>query len=421
MFVRALNAGALAALLVAGPALAQLRSDDVPRERTVSLAKAVREEADGARYRLGPVRLFPRISLSNAGYNNNVLGGSDTQEAVGDWTATVAAGLGYLVPFGSFVFVRGEAVPEYTWFKDLSERRAFGGTVSASVIALPNAFQLDVGGEYSRSTIFYSAEAVRPVLEERRNGHALLDVPLTSRLAVFGSAKTEETLYPEALDLSFQVNDRRETVFAAGLSYQVFQGLRFAGSFEKTQARFDNQPTLRDNDGTAYLGSFFYDRPRFFVNLVAGYRKYEPHGSTFEPYGGSTGGLYLSYFITRRLEIQLSGRRGISNSLGSSAYFVETIGGAALDYAVGRKLKLGAFAEAGTNRYPLPVASGSVKRKDDVTRYGGTLGFELSRLMTLQGRVTRDQLRSNVPGVDRSVTYFNMGLAITATPKSGKN
>lgn len=416
---------ALAVLALALPesaALGQLRTEDVARERTLPLEETVRIEADEAKFRLGPVRLLPRIGLTNLGYNNNVIGATSSQPAVGDWTGTISAGLGYLVPVGGSFYLRGEAVPEYTWFKDLAERRAWGGSLAASVLALPKAFRLEAGGAWNRGTIFYSSEVVTPVVQESQSGRVHLDVPVTSRISVFAVGEVRKTTHPDDSQTIFSATDRREDVVRGGVSFQVAEHLRFSAAAERNRARFETQATFRDNTGTGYFGSVFYDRERFFVNLVLGVRRYEPEDSTFEPFSGTTGGLFVSYFITRRLEAQLVGRRGVSNSVtNQSSYYVETTGGGALSYAIGRKLKVLAFGESGTNEYPLPDVATGTRRQDDLTRYGMAMTYALTPFVSLSGRVTRDELRSNLPGLDRSITYFNMGLNLSGTPKGGKN
>lgn len=403
-------------------ASAQIRNDIVPKERTLPLDATVKAEAEDARFRLGPVRLLPRVNITNLGYNNNVVGATSSRPAVADWTAGIAAGLGYLVPFGSSTYLRGEVVPQYTWFKELSENRAWGGGASASILVLPATFRLEAGGRFQRETVFYSSERVVPVTEESQGARAQIDVFVTGRLSLFATGETRRTTYPGEGDAAFAATNRRENVVRGGFAYQAAEHVKLAASFERNRARFDREATLRDYQGKAYFGSILYDRERFYVNLAIGVRRYEADDSTFQTFSGATGGLFLSYFVNRRLEIQLAGRRGITNSISAvSSYFVETTFGTSVNYTLGRSLVLGGFAEIATNRYPEMTTSAAARRRDEITRFGGTISYPLNRFVILSGRMTRDELRSNVPGLDRSITYFNMGLSLSGTPKSGRN
>jgi hypothetical protein len=126
------------------PALGQISSEEAPRARTVPLREQVKWEAENAPYRLGPLRVRPLFELRDSGYNNNVFG-SETNK-VGDYTATISAGVNVLQPLGQKMALRGTAAPEYTWYEKLVERRNFGGAYSASLLGLFNRMTLEGGG-----------------------------------------------------------------------------------------------------------------------------------------------------------------------------------------------------------------------------------------------------------------------------------
>src|SRR3982750_4659889 len=101
---------AFALLAIAVPSFAQLASDQVPRERTVSRSEQIQNQLTDSRWHLGAIRMQPIFGLHDTGYNSNVFGTVD--DPVADWRATVSAGVNLLLPMGRKMYVTGIANPE---------------------------------------------------------------------------------------------------------------------------------------------------------------------------------------------------------------------------------------------------------------------------------------------------------------------
>src|SRR5690349_16632061 len=118
---------ALALALATVPALAQLTNDQVPIERTVPVQQQIESEMQ-SRFRLGDVRLLPQLALVGPTYDNNVLSAEGDQPKTSDWSFTVSAGLGVLIPLGRKMYLKGTLFPQYIYYNRLSDRRQWGGT-----------------------------------------------------------------------------------------------------------------------------------------------------------------------------------------------------------------------------------------------------------------------------------------------------
>ena len=143
--------GGLVALALSLPPAfvsAQLTTDQVPLQRTVPAEVEVQAELERSRLRLGPVRVLPWFAVPNFGYNNNIFGSSENP--VGDWLATVGAGARFYLPIGSKTFFRLDALPQYTWYKDLSVRDQWGGRGEAAYLAFFNRLSFQLSGSLYR-------------------------------------------------------------------------------------------------------------------------------------------------------------------------------------------------------------------------------------------------------------------------------
>lgn len=402
---------------VGGPSIA---SDQVPLSRTIPEREQVRADMDRSRLRLGPVRILPSIAVTNAGYDSNVFGSSENP--VGDWTATVAAGLRLLVPFGPKVYFRADAFPQYTWYDQLKERDQFGGLYDASLLGFFNRVSAEATGSYAETYSQYSTEVDSRVFQTSERGTAKLELDISPRWSVFGKGEGQRVRYqqiegPPLQDIGVRLNDRTDTGARGGLRYHVSPVWNVAAVVEGTWADFVITPELRNNRSTAYLASVQYDRPLFYVNLTGGYREGQADsGMYFPDYATGVGSFFLSWFPIRWLEVQGNGHRRVSYSITvfNPYYFEDRIGGR-LNVQVVPRVLLSGYGEVGPNEYPRaqPVDGTLVKRRDQSSLYGGSLSVLLVRQLVLSSGVTRSVYDSNIPGDSRAYTRFTATLSFS--------
>jgi len=416
-------------------ALAQLATDQVPRERTIPVQESIKQEVESARYRLGPIHILPRLVLSNAGYDSNVFGTpSDCREAIGcqetktaDWTATVAAGARFVAPIGAKMFATGDALPEYTWYQKLVSRRTTGGFYRASLYGFFNRVSLQVGGYTSKTSTPLSSETETRVIEVANDASANAELELTRRLSAFGGAEIRRArLGLAGVNLAVigdvKQLDRDDEVARVGLRYRVSADWDVTLGTEGTRALFVLTPEKRNNQSVAYLAGIHYSRPRFFVSVNGGRREGRPlGGSTFPDYTTSTYSYFASYFLTRKLELQTFGHRGVyfgtplaTEGGFANVFFVESRNGGGINLEVHPRVLLQARAEYGNNKFPAPVLNAEntpVLRNDKVSNYSGGFSALLYRKVVLTALATRQAYDSVVPGLTRKVDRFTTSLS----------
>lgn len=403
------------ALLAAASARAQIVSDVVPLDRIVPVEEEVKADMDSARFRLGPIRLIPSIAVTNAGYDSNVF--ATSEDVVSDWTATFRAGARFLVPFGSKVYLRADAFPQYTWYADLAERRFFGGEYTGSLYGFFNRLSVELSSAYYERYRIFSSELDSRVFGKTTGGAGRIELEVSGPFSLYGTGDYSRIRFTQAggpPDEDVTRNDRDQYAVGGGLRYRPSPSWSISAGAAQSWAEFVTTGAIRDNRSTAYLIGFAYNQPRLFVNLSGGYREGRAdNGSAFPEYSTGVGSLFVSFFPIRWLEVRGYGQRsvGYSLSLINPYYFENRIGGA-VNIEILARLLLKGFAETGPNNYPLPelVAGEPVKRRDEARIYGGGLSIKIVRNAVFTGTVSRSVYESNIPGAGRDYTRFTAFL-----------
>jgi len=414
--VRRIALALLLAALAAGSARAQLISDDVPQVRTIPAKEEVDADMQAARFHLGPIRMIPTITVRDAGYDNNVFG--TTVNPISDWSFTVRGGLRFIVPFGTKIYLRAAALPEYTWYDKLEERRGFGGLYEASLYGFFNRMTVQLRGYDQETFVQYSSEVPTKVLTRTQDASGGFEIEILRRLAFFAKAEGMRSRYSTEGQIPgdpVNLNDRTDTSVRGGPRYYVTPDWSVSAAVEQTWSDFVNQPLVRDNQSRAYLLGVQYVRPRLFFNLSGGYRTGDPRdGSLYPSYSTGTGSFFASFFALRWLEFQAYGRRRVQYSLSTdNPYYFENRIGGQINLEVLDRVLLRAYGEAGPNQYPVGQVNDGVvtHRRDQVTLFGGGASMVVVRPVVLTALVTRTEYNGNVPGNDRTITRFTLMMA----------
>ncbi len=409
-------AAGLLILFSSGRVRAQLVTDEVPRAATVPAREELRRDLEESRYRLGTLRIAPRLSLENLGYNDNING--STVDPMSEVTGTVVAGARLTQPLSPKLALRADLFPAYIWYAHEPERRAFGGQAAAAFLAFFNHLTFIGSGWATRSDAVVSTEVLAIQREDVRAAKGEFDLALLRRLSIVGNGEWQRRRYSAggATDpvSDYSVNDRTDTAARGGLRYRFQESVDVSVGVEGTWTDFVSVPLERDNTSRAVVVGVHAERPRLVVNLSAAYRRGEArNGSTFPAYEEPTGSGYVSVTVVRPLDVELTGRRRISYSLGNpSPYYLETRYGAGVRLRVGSRATLHATTELGANRYTVGDRPDPAGRVDDATIYGGSVEFVLSPSVTLGAFIARTRYDSNVDTFDRRYNQFGVGLRI---------
>jgi hypothetical protein len=394
---------------------AQIWSDQVPQQRLVPLKESVESQMAESRWRLGPFRVDPAIKLGNLGYDDNVFG-TETDK-VDDYTATVGLGIRSIASIGPRTFLRIDAVPEYTWYHELSERRRFGWEAGGALLALFNRMQIEAGGRTSNTVAEINSEEQRPVPQQSDQFHANLEIDVLRRVSLFVGAETRSVDYdPEPGDEVSNVTllERDEDAVRIGLRYKFRPHFDVFGMVEETSADFPNDQSFSTNEGDAFLVGASYDAERFYLNLVAGRRGIEYQGEGQPEFDEVTGSAFLSLRMFRRSELELTfHRKPVYSTFVENPFFFESRWGAGLDLPLGRRIILLAGIETGRNEYQTPVelAGGTtVLREDDADSWHAGIGFRVARSAVLQVEYRTDDFSSNIDSFSREITRLQVNL-----------
>jgi hypothetical protein len=416
-------AGAIpaACLLIAAAAMAQ---EDIPQGRIVPEHEEILSDMARARMRLGPLRLIPSIEVYNAGYDNNVYATSDNP--VSDWTATVRGGLRFLLPVGSKMFLRADALPTYTWYDKLTDRRFFGGYYNGVLFGFFNRLSLALAAGGDQTYRNYSSEFDSPVVNKNSYISGSVEVNAVGSLYVFGEGGYARLRYddtgtipPDGSPSEPQPvvsNNRNATNFLAGIRYRRSQAFATSIAYSETRSDYINQNVFRDNLSRSLQMGILLSHQTLFLNLTGGWREGIPSSTSIYPkYSTGVGGFFLSYFPRQWLELRAGGRRRIVNSLSATnPYYFENRLSAGIAAELFTRFLLRGFYEQGPNNYPVPQQGDNgdlIRRRDDARQWGGGVSIKVIRNVVVTGAVTRHVYDSNIPSLSRDYTRFTTFLS----------
>jgi hypothetical protein len=390
----------------------QISLSQVPQQRTVPSRDQARERVETSPYHLGPIRFAPVLDISRAGWDSNVYGSPAGRE-VSAYTATVTAGVRWLVPAGPKMYVVGDAIPAYLWYENLAARSFFGGSFSAYLLGFFNRARLEVGGFNSRRLTHISSETQAGVVQTTLAGVVKMEVDVASNFSVFGNLQVARLRFGQGetqVDIDTSRFQRTEGGAGGGFRYRFSDAFDISAGYEKTRTEFVFVPQQSDNQSDAYLVSIRYDRPRFYVNLAGGYRQGQSlNGSSFSTYSRPTGGYFISYFLTRTIELQAYGDRRVTYGV-VVPQFLQTRYGGGIKFMVHPNVLLNAHGIWGTNLYG-ETGTGTTTRTDTTADYGGGFSATVFRNIVWTATVTQSRFRSPLAASDRNRLRIFTGLS----------
>lgn len=418
-----------AALLVPAVARGQLTTDQVPHGRTIPPAQQIQDEMAKSRFRLGPIRLIPVFRISEAGYDDNVLGATSNEGRVSDWLGSVSAGTHAIAPLSRKIFLKGSLLPEYTYYQKLTQRRTFGGQLQASMIGAFNRFSLQGNTYIQRGFDVLNTQTELRILRTSQGASANFEIDLLKRTSLLAGGEIHRLRFSlggirpvEPFDIKSL--DRSEGVVFVGLTYRVSPSLGVSAAVEGTRTGFllSSQARLRDNESIGYLVGLHYNRPRLYLNFTGGYREGRAwRDSVFPDFETTTGSYFASFFVFPSVELQLHGRRRLEYGaidILESPYSFVTSNAARINLEVRPRLSLNGFAEYGTNEFEFTIieppleapTERRVPRRVPYLIYGGGFSVNLFRKAVLTAGI--DRRRYSSAPEKRNIFRFTAGISL---------
>lgn len=420
---------ALLISLAAVPAGAQLSQYTAPGtllNRTTSKKEQMDLALENARWRLGPLRVAPWLSIRDAAYLSDVFAGSaggeeDGGDGATDFTITAGAGVQGYLPIGPKVFFTVDVLPQYVYWQKQEERRRLNGYYGVGILGFFNRLSVQALARRAEEQGILS-----PEFEQRiHTRQDLLDTTVELRLGrafyLFGSA-SGVVFDPLVEDLGddprlppFEDLHRDETVLRGGIEVRPGGRLRVGVGVERTESDFAGSARDRSSSGTAPLLEASYDSERLHLLGSFVQRSLEPKaGSEFVPFDETTGQVRMTLTPRWRLSYSVYGSRGLTYSIepGYSQLTIDRLG-ASIGAKIGNASNVDLFYETGSHDYAATSAA-APPRQDDFRAYGTLVHLRLGERLRLNLGVQRTSLESAATGLDRNLTTFQTSLELSA-------
>ncbi|MCH9647252.1 MAG: hypothetical protein K0U98_03370 [Deltaproteobacteria bacterium] len=386
-----------------------LRGDPVSQRDKIS------QDTQEARWKFGPVRVEPELSLRNLSYLTDVFSGSDEPET-SDLTATISAGLQAYIPLGGKTTAVAYYLPQYVWWQKLEDRRRFNDRFGGGIFAYFNRLTLEVSARSDENQRFVSSEFEQAIVTKEDDLRFGAEVALRNSMWLFSSFYStdyrhlvEET--EDSRTAPFDRLDRDEELLEVGFRLRLKSDWFFKLGVEVSEAIFRNPDNDLSNSGTTPFLEVDFNRGGRQLYLRLNQRDLEGEpGSKFLELDETTGSFQVGFEPRSRLTLISYGRRSVTYSIGDGfVYSIDDRLGAAAKMSFGRRTSLEIYAETGDSDYTASQLLGP-DRKDEYQGYGARLEFRLRPNSTFRLGAAETDFDSSIAEFDRSFTRLTANL-----------
>lgn len=415
MRTRPLGWVVLVLLSSAAPAAAQARG--VPQQE--------------GRFRLGPMRVTPRLELRNAGVESNVFNSAVT--AVPDTSVVLRTQLDGYLPVRGRLRLYGTGYTDFNYFRRESTERStdFGGRGHAELPVGPLVLFGGGGGGQARQRATIDID--ERVLRQEKSAYLGAETHVGSRITVWGQASGLVSRYGRTFSNAgdpFRLArglDRNTLTATGEMRVRLSTLTELVARGEAVEDRFLKQLDAgRVTRSYRVLGGFRFD-PLAAVNgtLLGGYREIPRSSSgSIPPYRGPIFMADTSIPLYGRLRLGLTGQRDIvfaatgaeaSQGRLRNTYVSSRLTGA-VEIGLPLELRLRTSAGFEEARYVLPYTLGtrSVRRADHLYTATATLLRQVGDSFGIGGSASFTRRVSNFPG--SSYEGYRYGLTAELRP-----
>ena len=383
-----------------------------------SALERVEEDAERAPWRLGPLRLAPRLSLTNLGYDDNVYSSKEGEESVADFHALIGAGIAAYSKLGQHTYFSTYAAPEYSWWQDRDELRDLTISYGAGVFGTFNRFQLAVQGTSTDREQLLSSEAEVPV--QRLQQRIALDTRLEirTRLALYTRATSARIRYDDSLqeqrpDILLPELESDTDLLEAVIAAILRNGLEIGLGLSDRQTTFLVDPGGRSNQSTSPVLKLAMGGDRLHLDARLLLEETEFDNPDLERFEETTGSFLLDYGFSPKTGVAMYVSRSLVYGVSAAESTIDhSRFGTSLRRKFGRRLHGRLFAETGRSEY-LDPGGASLNRNDDLSALGAEVSMDVGQLGALRFSYSETIYDSNLPDFDRSTRRVGLGLDLS--------
>lgn len=392
-------------------------------------AQYTKTETPTTRFRLGPVRLVPKIGLSAAGQDSNVF--LDPVEPRSDTSAVLRGSLEAHLPVGRRIRLSGETWLAWNYFQEYDSEASVDPGLRGRLEFDLGPFTLVGGASGSRARQLYSIDIDERTERTEDTLYGGLEWRPTRRLSLSGGVRSTESRYAEGGDGGNPVTaaslDRDTLTTQADFRYVLTSLTTFLTTAQVIEDEFlVAAPGYSTTRSYRYLAGFeFAGKGLFNGRLLAGIRDFPSDSSGSLPsYRGPAFSVDLGMPVGQAVRFGAGVVRDVFVAAQPvvdpeerlrNAYILLTLRlSADFDLPLRLRCRLNAtFEEA---EYLLPVAGpdGPVDRLDRFSSYGGSLLRRISDSFSIGGTATFHTRTSTLPG--NSYDRWVWGLSAEFAP-----
>jgi hypothetical protein len=386
-----------------------------------SLAQMV----EGARWKFGTLRVNATFSLSNVGYDSDVLYGY-TPEPVPDFTLSAGSTVQVLMPLSKKIIVEIVDSPQYVFYLDTKRERAWNNTFGGQVHFALDRFYIQAGGGYSNARQRLSSELNINIRQKTNslNGTVLWQVSRETSLALlyggasydYGDAEFGGTSIAES-------QNRKENYFDFVTYIQPTTRVRFFldgkyGKYTFTEAISG----FRDARSYGLFGGIeFIPRVGEVLQKVGvqgslslGYLYFNIDDPARVDGSGFSGKADISAELMKKTTVRASFSRGFQFSIYSgSTYYLQTSYGGGISRLLSRKVTLSYDISFSRSSYPGDEAAGEGAPqgiRNLHTMHTISLNFRLARHLGLTFLGSLAKRSFDQTGLARNRNFFGFNL-----------
>jgi hypothetical protein len=375
---------------------------------------------EGARWRLGTLRVNAAFSLSNAGYDSDVFYGY-TVKPVPDYTFSAGTTVQVLVPLSKKVVLDVFDSPQYMFYLDSKNERAWNNTFRGQVHFAFDRVYIQLGGGLSSVRYRLSPELNINVRQKQDSldGLVLWQVSKRASLAlVYGRAKYDlgEAEFG-GVSLSDYLN-RKEDYFDFITYIQPTTRARFfvdgqygRYAFTKTEFRVRDARSYGVFGGIEFIPRIGEQLETVGIegSLKLGYQRLDIIDSRFVDGSGFTGAADVRVTFMKKNTARAFFSRGFQFSVFSgSSYYLSTTYGGGISRLLSRRASLSYDISFGRSLYPGSLTPGDVFNRYTTHSFG--LDFRLARRLSLGFLGTLGKRILDSSGLARNRNFFGFNL-----------